>query len=445
MVSQQLELESTLQEIQLYDFHLESTCLAKEAALIFETNAVLPGIIVMEHGELLGIISRRRFLECMSRPYGLEIFLKRPLKVLYSFVHTEPLIFAGDTLIVTAARCALQREPEFLYEPIVVQLLPKVYQILNMQDLLIAQSKIHELTIQLLQKQTQSKIMQTEKLASLGRMIAGVAHEILNPVNFIFGNLGPLSDYSQSLLEILSAYDAELPQPSRKISELKESLDLDFIRRDLPQVIESMTVGTDQLMKIIRSFRSFSHMDENRLQEVNIHDCMESTLLILNSRLKMGIKVIKNYGQLPPVNGYSGQLSQVFMNLLSNAIDALMDKAERQTVNTEFPSDGSTIIKQADNWQPQIQISTEVRVTEPTNLSNSRWVAVRISDNGSGIPPELQQRIFETFFTTKPVGKGTGLGLAISHQIVTEKHQGQLNLRSQLGVGTEFEILLPLA
>jgi len=434
-----MDLQSTLLEMQLYDFKLESNCLAKEAAILFEENSALPGIIVTQEEQFIGIISRRRFLESLSRPYGLEIFLKRPLSILYNFAQTEPLIFPSNTLIVMAARRTLQREPEFLYEPIVVQV-GSQYQLLDVHDLLVAQSQIHELTTQLLQKQTQSKIMQTEKLASLGRMMAGLAHEILNPVNFIFGNLGHLSEYTQDVLELLSAYDEEITQPNPRIDDLKESIELDFLVKDLPQVVESMTLGTERLLKIISSLRTFSHMDETTLQEVNIYECIDSTLLILNNRIKTGIEVIKNYGDLPLVNGYSGQLSQVFMNILSNAIDALMEKLE--VSQKQAP----TVTGQANLWQPRIEISTEVRVeeVEQTSTDNKRWVAILIKDNGSGIPLEIQQRIFETFFTTKPVGKGTGLGLAISHQIITEKHQGKLNLTSQPGMGTQFEILLPL-
>jgi signal transduction histidine kinase len=437
-----MSLQSTLLEMQLYDFKLEFNCLAKEAALLFEENPVLPGIIVTQEGEFIGIISRRRFLESLSRPYGLEIFLKRPLSILYNFAQTEPLIFQSNTLIVMAARRALQRDSEFLYEPIVVQV-GSQYQLLDVHDLLVAQSQIHELTTQLLQKQTQSKIMQTEKLASLGRMMAGLAHEILNPVNFIYGNLGHLSEYTQNVLELLSTYDAEFIQPNPKIEALKESLELDFIVKDLPQVVESMTLGTERLIKIISSLRTFSHMDETTLQEVNIHECIDSTLLILNNRIKTGIEVIKTYGELPLLNGYSGQLSQVFMNILSNAIDALMEKWDAQAASQKQVG---RVIEQTNFWQPQIEISTEVRVQEieQTSTDNGRWVAILIKDNGTGIPLEIQQRIFETFFTTKPVGKGTGLGLAISHQIITEKHQGKLNLTSQAGVGTQFEILLPL-
>ena len=438
MNSHRLGLESTLLEMQLYDFKLESNCLAKEAAIIFEENHGLPGIVVTQEGQFLGIISRRRFLESLSRPYGLEIFLKRPLSILYNFAKTKPLIFPSNTLIVMGARRALQQSPEFLYEPIVVQI-GLQYQLLDVHDLLVAQSQIHELTTQLLQKQTQSKIMQTEKLASLGRMMAGLAHEILNPVNFIFGNLGHLSEYTHDILEVLSAYSEEFTQPNSKIANLKESLELEFIVKDLPQVVESMTLGTERLMKIISSLRTFSHMDETTLQEVNIHECIDSTLLILNNRIKTGIEVVKNYSELPVVNGYSGQISQVFMNILSNAIDALMEKLDAQAV-------AQKVTGQTNLWQPRIEISTEVRVqdTEQTSTGNERWVAILIKDNGSGIPLEIQQRIFETFFTTKPVGKGTGLGLAISNQIITEKHQGKLNLHSELGVGTQFEILLPL-
>lgn len=437
--SPRMGLQSTLLEMQLYDFKLEFNCLAKEAALIFEENPVIPGIIVTQEREFIGMISRRRFLESLSRPYGLEIFLKRPLSILYNFAQTEPLIFPSNTLIVMAARRALQRDPEFLYEPIVVQV-ESQYQLLDVHDLLVAQSQIHELTTQLLQKQTQSKIMQTEKLASLGRMMAGLAHEILNPVNFIYGNLGHLSEYTQDILELVSAYDEEFTQPNQRIDDFKESIELDFIVKDLPQVVESMALGTERLLKIISSLRTFSHMDETSLQEVNIYECIDSTLLILNNRIKTGIEIIKNYGELPLVKGYSGQLSQVFMNILSNGIDALMEKLEVSQ------KQGAIVTGQANLWQPRIEISTEVRgeEIEQTSTDNQQWVAILIKDNGSGIPLEIQQRIFETFFTTKPVGKGTGLGLAISHQIITEKHQGKLNLTSELGVGTQFEILLPL-
>lgn len=421
-----LSLESTLQELSLYDFQVGCSHLGNEVAQTFQDNPLVPGVILTEQGKFVGMISRRRFLEQMSRPYGLELFLKRPLYSLYRFAGAEVLRLKGETQIVDAACLSLQRPAEALYEPIVVELESGVYRLLDVHQLLVAQSKIHQLTTQLLNEQTHSQLIQTEKMASLGQMVASIAHEIKNPVGCITGNFEFLSSYCKKLLKIFSTYEVEITEISSTIAELKEDYDLGFILEDLPKVIKSMETGSERLTKIVGSLQSFSHMDESQLQPANIHECIESTLVILNNRLKFGIEVIKNYGYLPPVNCYSGQLSQVFMNIISNAIDALTDKAKE-------PENCSK------TWQPQIKISTDI--VEELDVE---WVSVRIADNGSGIPLGIQKRIFETFFTTKPVGKGTGLGLAITHEIVTQKHQGQLLMRSQPNIGTEFEILLPM-
>jgi two-component system NtrC family sensor kinase len=455
-----LTLESTLQELHLHDRQLEADSPGKEAAKLFDANPVLPGIVLLEQGQLVGMISRRRFLEQMSRPYGLDLFLNRPLRVLYQFVSTEFPVFSSDTLIVVAAREALKRSPEHLYEPIAIELKPQVYRLLDVHQLLMAQSQIHELAKQLLNEQAQAQMIQAEKMASLGRMVAGVAHEILNPVNFIWGNISHLSSHMQSLVRLLLAYESENSVSSNTISELKEEIEIDFVLKDLPQIINSMKLGSERLKMIAGGLRSFSHMDESQLQPADLHQCIDNTLLILNNRLKSEIDVIRNYGDLPLVNCYSGQLSQVFMNLISNAIDTLMEKKSQQNSGskryqfqpgqTQAHASGQGI-----NWQPQIEITTKVYSTSQTDSTQQHWdessrlgcldwVSICITDNGCGIPGEIQKRIFENFFTTKPVGKGTGLGLAISYSIVTEKHHGKLNLKSQLGVGSEFEILLPL-
>jgi len=426
-----LTLNSTLQELPLQDCSIESDCPGKEAAQALEANPLLPGFIVTESGKFLGMISRRRFLEYMSRPYGLELFLKRPIRSLYLLAKINTLVFPSNTLIVAAARSCLQRYGELIYEPIVVEVEPKVYRLLDINQLLIAQSHIHELATQVIEQQTKSQMIQTEKMASLGQMVAGVAHEILNPVNFISGNLEYLANYSQDLLSLASAYDSEFTEVTAKIAALREAIELDFLKQDIQKLINSMKLGTERLIKIVNSLRNFSHIGDGQQKPIDLHECLESTLLILNNRLKYSIKVVKNYSELPPVSCYSGQLSQVFVNIISNATDALMEK--------------SSVAPK--NWQAEIKISTAI-----VDLENKRWAAVRITDNGPGIPQEIQQRIFETFFTTKPVGKGTGLGLAISHQIVTENHRGKLIVRSQgnkledfsSDVSTEFEIILPL-
>lgn len=423
-----LTLESTLKELSLHQFQVELHQLGQEVKSTFEANPLLPGVILIDEGNFGGMISRRRFLEHLSKPYGLELFLKRPIQTLHRLAEStiQILMFPSDTLVVDAARRSLLRSPEYLYEPIVVQFADKDYRLLDVHRLLVAQSHIHELTTELLKENTQSQLIQTEKMASLGQMVAGVAHEIRNPVNCILGNLQFLSNYMQDLMTLLDAYQQESTTPSSAIQQIKEEIEFDFLIEDLPQVVKSMRMSTEQLNKLVGGLRSFSHMNESNPQPADLHECIESTLLILNNRVKQGIKIVKNYGHLPPVLCYSGQLSQVFMNLIGNAIDALVEQEEISS-----------------DWHACIEITTAL--VEESALP---CVSIRIADNGPGIPAEIQSRIFDTFFTTKPVGKGTGLGLAISHQIITQKHKGQIKLRSpypHLGNGTEFEIILPVS
>ena len=411
--AQVLDLESTLGELALYDFQVDPSQPGRVAVKAFNDRPLLPGVLLVEGNNWVGVISRRQFLECMSRPYGYELFYHRPLHYLYEFARSDMLVCPRDTPIVTAARWSLQRPPKSLYEPIVVEVSPQVYRLLDVHQLLVAQSHIHELATQMLHEQTKTQMMQTEKMASLGQMVAGVAHEIRNPVNCVNGNINFLENYFQDLMELVWAYDREWQEKPPEIAELEEDMEFDFLKDDLPKIIESMKVGADRLTKIVSSLHSFSHIGQGRKQPSDLHECIDSTLLILKNRVKK-INLIKTYGDLPLVSCYSGQIGQVLVNLISNALDALEEY--------RIP-------------QPTIAIETEAIASEE--------VSIRIRDNGPGIPIEIQNRIFETFFTTKPPGKGTGLGLAISHQIITENHEGQLNLISRPGEGTEFEIVLP--
>ncbi|MEH1768165.1 MAG: ATP-binding protein [Nostoc sp.] len=270
-------------------------------------------------------------------------------------------------------------------------------------------------TLQELQT-TQVQLIQTEKMSSLGRMVAGLAHEINNPVNFIHGNFNHLNNHVNCLLNLIELYQKKHPESYFTLQDEFGDFNLDFIVDDLPKILSSMRIGTDRIRDIVLSLRNFSRLDQSEKKAVNIHDGIESTLLLLNHRLHPKIEIIKKYGNLPPVQCYPAQLNQVFMNILSNGIDALLE---------------------LDNQiQKQIVIQTEVTELET--------VIITFRDNGDGIDAEIQSKIFDPFFTTKPINKGTGLGLAISHQII-QKHQGNIQLKSEFGYGTEFAIEIPIA
>ncbi|MEG4344964.1 PAS domain S-box protein [Microcoleus sp. A003_D6] len=302
---------------------------------------------------------------------------------------------------------------------------------LNQADLYAqTRNKARELE-QTLQQLTsaQSQLIQSEKMSSLGQLVAGVAHEINNPVNFIYGNLTHANDYTQDLLHLIELYQNHYPDPVPEIQEEVEAIELDFLMEDLPKLLSSMKVGADRIQQIVASLRTFSRMDEAEMKAVNIHDGIDSTLMILQHRLKAKhnhpeIEVIKEYGNLPLVECYAGQLNQVFMNILSNALDALEERDA-----------GLSADKMREN-PSMISIKTEM-------LDRDR-VLIRIADNGPGIPETVGTRLFNPFFTTKPVGKGTGMGLSISYQIVTDRHNGSLQCTSSPGQGAEFAIEIPL-
>ncbi|MDE5068277.1 MAG: ATP-binding protein, partial [Trichodesmium sp. St4_bin8_1] len=277
-------------------------------------------------------------------------------------------------------------------------------------------------------KQTQSQLVQDEKMVALGQLVAGVAHEINNPINFIYGNVKPARNYTKNLLDLLNLYQQCYPDPVAEIVEIETTIDLDFIREDFPNLLDYMEEGSRRIKEIVLSLRNFSRHDQSSQKQVNIHEGIDSTLLILQNRLKprVGypeIQIIKEYGNLPLVECLASQVNQVFMNLFANGIDALEMSWEKS--KSKFFS-----------IKPQIIIKTKTL--------NKDYISIHIIDNGLGIPEENKNRIFEPFYTTKPVGKGTGLGLSLSYQIIVEKHGGNFYCNSLVNEGTEFVIELPI-
>ncbi len=276
---------------------------------------------------------------------------------------------------------------------------------------------------------TQSQLIQTEKMSGLGQMVAGVAHEINNPISFIHGNLSHAREYTEELLKLVQLYQDKVTEPIPEIEEKAEDIDLEFLQEDLPKLLASMQVGTERICEIVRSLKNFSRLDEKGKKYADLHEGINNTLMILGNKLKAkssfpGIQVIKDYTSLPRIKCHPGQINQVFMNIIANAVDALKEFHEQQqNVNSCF--------------RPQVVIRTEVK--------EDNRVVVRIADNGPGMTEEVHSRLFDPFFTTKSVGKGTGLGLSISHQIIVEKHGGQLWCISTPGKGSEFIIEIPVS
>ncbi|MEX0269115.1 sensor histidine kinase [Leptolyngbyaceae cyanobacterium UHCC 1019] len=461
-----LHLESTLQDLPLHRFEIEIRDAGWQLAEVFEHHPFLPGAVLVNQGTYVGMLSRQRLLEYLIRPHGLDIFLAEPLQVLYSYARCDVLVLSGTTPILVAAQQALRRSPDLLGEPVIVQD-DQTYFLLDIHELNIAHWQIRGIETQVRYERIQAQMIQNHKMASLGRLVDGVAHEILDPVSFIWGNLSHIASYSNDLLTLLDAYEQHLSIPPAAITQLKTDLDIDYSRQDLPRAIASVKTGAERLSKLASSLQNFCHIDEVYPKPVDLHEAIDGILLLLKSRLTSEIQVIRQYGQLPPVLCFPGQLQQVFMNILSRCLDTLLNQAVSQELDQAFRSRHASQ-NPAVSTKPTIQITTQVCSIAMGDRAPARWVLICIADNGPGLSSEAQQEILESFSVKKRAEKETSL--AVSYQIVTAKHGGKLWVRSRgatLGDsrtkhsdpppihpgypenpihvgGTEFEILLPL-
>ncbi|MEH1914571.1 PAS domain-containing protein [Nostoc sp.] len=417
----------------------------------------LNGEIIRIHDtETVGDSIAQQFLQ----DFGFTAFMSLP-------VHTQ----SGEIGAFSCGYCSgfrpwLNNEVELL-QAVTVQLAIAIDQAkLYTQSRITAQTaqdKAQQLEAALLElQQTQTQLIQTEKMSSLGQLVAGIAHEINNPVNFIYGNISHASEYTKDLLHLVELYQQSYCPPTPEINQQINTVDLDFLKQDLPKILESMKMGAERIRQIVLSLRNFSRLDEDGTKAVDIHQGMDSALLLLQNRLKAKpghpeIQVIRDYGNLPPVVCHAGQMNQVFMNLLANAIDALEElyAAERRSrsvskscayVNSHTLRKGEAFMSLVNNTEQRTNdqgqmTSPQIRIR---SLIQEDHVIIRITDNGPGMSEEVRKRLFDPFFTTKPVGKGTGMGLSISYQIIVQKHGGNIQCISAPGEGAEFVVMIPL-
>ncbi len=433
-----LRLQSTLQELPLWEVAVETESLGNEIAQIFEQEPLMPGVILTKNQHYVGMISRRNFFELMSRPYSLSLFSDKTIETLYNFIKPEVFLLKDNTSITKATQMALERFPQLVYEPIVVESKSGKYGILDIQLLLLAHSQIHVLTLaELQQAQEQSrrteialqelqqnyiKIVENEKMAIFGQFVTGFVNEINTSINFIAGNLIHLHRYIQQLFQLINLYQQYYPEPAAEIQTASEQIYLKSMTAEVPQFFTAMKDRTKWIQQLVRTFRDFSITDELEKKAVDLHEGIDITLQVLQSRLQsketqLNITIIKEYGDIPLVECYPRQLNQVFINILSNAIDALETRANNP------------------KQMPWLRIRTLV--------TDTNHLAIHIADNGTGMIESVRKQIFNPFFTTKSMAQRTGLGLAISHQIVVEKHGGQLVCISAPGQGAEFIITIP--
>lgn len=445
VLPEDLSLDSTVGSLPLFAVSFENTRLGVELADVFDRDPTLPGVILTENRQFVSLVSRRQFLEYLLLPQGLDLFLDNPLRVFFRYNRSEILVLPHDMPILVAMQRALRRQPRMSTEPLVVEFNQSHHQVLDFAQLSLSAWQLRGIETQVRYERSQVRMVQSERMAMLGRLVDGIAHEILDPVGFIWGNLTHVARYSQDLLDLIDAYSHHIPNPPPSLAQLRADLETDYIQHDLPKAVKSITTGAQRLRDLATSLQNFCHVDEVYPKPADINNAIESIVLLLKTRLGSEIQLIKEYGNLPPVPCYIGQLTQVLVNILVNAVDALLNDAVALKIRRELEPE--LIL---DN-PPQIVITTAV--LSPTaaqtkiggqslRLDVKRWVLIQIRDNGPGMTPRQKRRLRESFSIERRLTKENSLALA--YQIITAKHGGYLCFDSEMKQGTVFEILLPL-
>ncbi|MFK8183867.1 MAG: sensor histidine kinase [Phormidesmis sp.] len=450
--AQSLGINATLSDLPLYSFSITAASVVKGLTEHFVAYHDLPGVVI-EEGHHISVLSRRQFLECWLQLGNTNLFQDGPVRLLLSQANRKALIIPAETSILLGAQQALRRSAEEQNEPILV-LKDGHHYLLDSDVLNVAHWHIRGIETQIRYERFQMQLLQSEKMASLGRLVDGVAHEILDPVSFIWGNLSYIAEYSRQQTELIAAYEAIVPVPSADIVELKEDMEFDYLQEDFPAAIKSARSGAHRLRQLATSLQNFCHIDEVHPRPTDINSLLDSTLRLLKNKLTSSISIECCYGKLPPVPCFPGQLSQVFMNLFTNAVDSLLTQAlrDKNSLESHVNAPGITVTTTVCNEEDAPETTSHV----------ARWISIIISDNGPGLPPATKAQILDSFSTKSRSRKETGL--AMSYRIVTAKHGGRLWMRSlhesemkEMAVqegdfegsnfavtGTEFEILLPL-
>ncbi|MGF1460688.1 MAG: sensor histidine kinase [Leptolyngbyaceae cyanobacterium] len=447
-----LGTDSTLQALPLHQAQLGVDDLCSTAVTLFNQRPELPGLLLCDANQGVGVLSRQRFFEYLLRPKGRELFFDEPLSVIHSYARLQPLVFTQKTLILVAARAALRRPTEFHGEPLLVKT-DSGDRLLNAHDLNQAHWQIRGIEIQVRHERTQAAMLQTHKMAALGRLVDGIAHEIMDPLGFIWGNLSHVDSYCQQLLNLIKTYESVEAgmAEAQVLAELKEDIELNYLRQDLPSALQSIKGGAARLKQLASSLQNFCHIDEVYPRPVDLHELIDSIVLLLKSRLNTHITITRQYAALPPVPCFPGQLSQVLMNLLSRCIDELLGLAARQSVAADFMAMAPATPPEDLPSPPEIVITTRLRDrSEQSQAQRDRAVVITIADNGPGLSPVALQQIRAFFSIRHRLERETDL--AFSYQLITAKHGGKFSVRSPASCfqsasessGTEYEIQLPL-